>query len=92
MKIKLVLIHWMMKILQSFMSLIQYQVHQLVINFQHGLRKICGSLISLEKILSHLKECLMNSIAAKSHVENPRSRSVYAEVRATREQIFKRFV
>ena len=34
----------------------------------------------------------MDSISIKFHVENPRSISVYAEVRADREQILKRFV
>ena len=36
-EIKLVLIYWMMKVLQSHTSLIQSQIHQLVINFQHRL-------------------------------------------------------
>ena len=39
---QLVLIYWMMKILQCFMLLIQYQIYQPVINFQHRLRKMCG--------------------------------------------------
>ena len=42
MEIKLVLIYWMKKILQSHTSLIQYQVHHPVINFHHKLREICG--------------------------------------------------
>ena len=36
---KLVLIYWMMKILQSHISMIQYQIHQLVINFHCRLKK-----------------------------------------------------
>ena len=43
------------------------------------------------KSLSQFKVSLMNSIATKLHVENLRSRLVYAEVRATREKILKRF-
>ena len=65
---KLVLIYWMMKILQSLMSLIQYKIHQPVINFQHRLRKMCGSLISMEKRISPIKALLMNSRAIKFHV------------------------
>ena len=34
---KSVLIYWMMKILQYHISLIQYQIHQPVFNFQHKL-------------------------------------------------------
>ena len=45
----------------------------------------------MDKILSHLNACLINSITIKLHVENPRSISVYAEGRSTREQILKRF-
>ena len=47
--------------------------------------------INVEKSLSHLKVCLMNSIAIKLHVENTRSISVYAEGRATKQHILKRF-
>ena len=36
---KVVLIYWMTNIIQSIMSLIQYQIHHLVINFQNKLRK-----------------------------------------------------
>ena len=89
---KLVLIYWMMNILQSLMSLIQSQIHQPVINFQHRLRKMCGSFPSIEKSLSQLKALLMNSISTKLLVENPRSRSVYSERRATRGKILKIFV
>ena len=52
---------------------------------------MCGSYVSLGKSLSQLKVLLMNSIAIKLNVENPRSGLVYEEVRATREQILKRF-
>ena len=47
-------------------------------------KKNCGSLPSMWKILSQLKARLMNSIDIKLHVENKRSRSVYAEGSATR--------
>ena len=50
MKIKLVLIYWTMNILQSLMSFILYQIHQSAINLRHRLIKMCGSLLSLEKI------------------------------------------
>ena len=43
------------------------------------------------KILSHLKVSLMNLITIKLPVENTRPRLVYAERRATRKQILKRF-
>ena len=49
------------------------------------------SWISIEKIPSKLKVYLMKSIIIKLRVENPRSRSVYAEVRDTKEQILKIF-
>ena len=42
---KLVLIYLAMNILQSLMSLIKFKTHQSVINFQHRLNQICGSLI-----------------------------------------------
>ena len=45
----------------------------------------------MEKSLSHLKVYLMKSIFIKIHGLNPRSRSVYAEVKSTKEQILKRF-
>ena len=75
------------------MSLIQCQIHQPVINFQTRLKKMCGSFffISIEKILTHLKACLINSTTIKIHVENPSSRSVYTEGRSTRGQILNRF-
>ena len=37
MEIKLVFIYWMVKILQSCISQIQYKINQLIINFQHRL-------------------------------------------------------
>ena len=43
------------------------------------------------KVISHLKVHLMNSIAIKLHVENPKSILVYAEGRFIREQILKVF-
>ena len=54
-------------------------------------KNMCGSLISTEKSLSDIKVCLMNSISIKLHVNNPRSRSVYAKVKATRGKILKIF-
>ena len=39
---KLVLIYWIMKTLQLFTSLILPQIRQLVINFHHRLREMCG--------------------------------------------------
>ena len=38
---KIFLIYWMMNILQYILSLIQYQIHQPVNNFQHRLSKMC---------------------------------------------------
>ena len=90
-EIKLVLIYWMMKILPSYISLIQYKIHQPSINFQHRLNEMCGSLLSMGKSLSQIKVRLMNSIAIKLHVENLKSILVYAEGRATREHILKIF-
>ena len=52
---KLDIIYWMMKNLQSHTSLIQSQIHQLVINFHHSLRWICGSYLSMGKSLSQIK-------------------------------------
>ena len=46
-EIKLVLNYFMMNILPSFMSLVQSQIRHPVVNFQHMLRKICGSFISI---------------------------------------------
>ena len=88
----LVLIYWVTNILQSSISLIQSQIHQPVINLQYRLNEMCGSLPSMQNILSQLNACLMKSIAIKLHVENTKSISVYEEGRATREQILKRFV
>ena len=88
---KLVLIYLMMKISQSHISLIQYQIHKPVINFQHRLNTMCGSYISMGNILSQIKVFLMNSIAIKTHVENPRSRLVYAKGIDTIEHILKIF-
>ena len=45
---------------------------QPVINFQHRLKKIRGSFLSMEKSLSKIKVRLMNSTAIKFQVENPR--------------------
>ena len=42
-EIKLVLIYWIMKILQSHILLIQYQIQQPVINFQHRINEMFGS-------------------------------------------------
>ena len=78
-----VLIYWIINILQSLISLVQSQIRQSIINFQHSLNNICGSFILMENILSHLKVRLMNSIAIRLKVENPRSISVNTEGRAT---------
>ena len=40
-------------------------------------KKNCGSLLSMEKILPQIKMRAMRSSAIKLHVENTRSRSVY---------------
>ena len=45
----------------------------------------------MEKILSQLKAKLMNSIVITLHRVNTRSRSVYAEKRATKGQILNKF-
>ena len=73
----------MMNILQSLLSLIQSQIHQPVVNFQHRLNEMYGSLLSIEKSLSQLKVRLINSIAIKLQVKKTRSILVYAEKRAT---------
>ena len=91
MEIKLDIIYWVMKTLQSHTLLIQSQIHRLVINFHHRLIEICVSYISMGKSLSHLKVYLMNSIFIKIHGGNTLSRSVYAEGRATKERILKIF-
>ena len=88
---KLVLIYWMMKILQSLKSLILSPIRQLVINFHHRLREMCGLYLSMDKSLSQLKVYFMNSIIIKLHGVNKISRSVYAEGRATKLQILKKF-
>ena len=69
----LVLIYWMMNILQSHISLIQSQVHQPVINFQHRLNENSVSFLSMGKSLSQLKVRLMNSIVIKMHGGHSRS-------------------
>ena len=74
------------------MSLIKYQIHQPVFNVQRRLLKICGLLISMENSLSQIKWLLMNSIPIKLRVKNPRSISVFVEVRDDIEQILKIFV
>ena len=88
---KLILTYWIMNLLQSLISLIQSKIHQPVINSQHNLKEVCGSLLSMYKSLSQLKLHLMNSISNKHHVENTSSRSVYSEGRANREHILRRF-
>ena len=90
-EINLFLIYCMMNTLQYRISLIQPQIHQLVINSQHMLDKICGSYLSIRKSLLHLKVNLMKSISIKPLVENPSSRLVYEEGRDTIDQIWKRF-
>ena len=82
----------MMKILQYLMSHIQSQIHQPVINFQHKINKKIESFLSMEKILSKIKVCLINSISIKLPVDNPSSISVYAQGRAMIELILKIFV
>ena len=89
-EVKFVLIYWMMNILQCLMSLIQSQIYQPFINFQHILRNICKSFLSVDKSLPRLKARLMNSIFVKIKMESPNSRSVYAEGRAIRGKILKR--
>ena len=69
----LVLIYWTMNILQSHISLIQYQIHQLVINFQHRLKTMCGSLLSMGKSLSQIMATLDE---LNSH-QNPRGKSKF---------------
>ena len=78
---KLVLIYRMTNILQYLMSLIQSKIHQTFINFQHRIRKMCWSLISTKKSLSHLKVLLMNKFTITRHVENSSSIPVYKEGR-----------
>ena len=80
-----------MKILQSLTSLMLSPIFQLVINFHHRLREMCGLQISMEKSLSQLKVYLMKSTVIKLHGVNQRSRSVYAEGRATKGQILNKF-
>ena len=92
MEIKLVLIYWTMNTLKSLMSLIQPQINQPFINFQHSIRKIGRSLLSIKKRPSQLKAPLMNSSAIRIDMEHPRSISVYEEGRATSIHILKRFV
>ena len=88
---KLVLIYWMMKILQYHTSLILSLIRQLVINFHPRLSEMFGLSLSMEKILSQIKVYLMNSIVIKLRGENRRSRLAYAEGRATKEQILRKF-
>ena len=92
MEIKLVLIHWKVNILQSLMSLIQSKIHRSVTKFQHMLRKICQSFLSMDKILSQRKALLMKSISFKLHVENSSSISVFAEGRTSIGNILKTFL
>ena len=89
---KFVLIYCMMNILEYLKSMVQYQLHHPVINFQNRLKGMCGSFLSTEKILSHLNVFYMNSIHIKLHVENPRSISVYEEKRSIREQILNIYI
>ena len=70
MEIKLVLIYWMMIIVKSLMSLIKPQIYQPVMHFWHRPRKICVSLLSMEKSSSYLKENFMNSTAIRLILEN----------------------
>ena len=80
---KLVLIYWMMKILQSHISLVKPYITQPVINFHRRLNKKIGSYIPMKKCLSQIKVRLINSVAIKLQMENPRSRLFYAEERPT---------
>ena len=89
---KLGLIYWIMKVLQSLLSLMQSQIRNEVVNFQNMIRKMCWSFISMNKSLSQFKAHLMNSSAIRLHVGNLMSISVYSEGRATRGKILKRFV
>ena len=90
-EIKLFLIYWMMNILQYFLSLIKYQIHQPVINFQHSIRKICGSQLSIEKIPPHNKSHFMKFRNTRLNVENIMSRSIFSEGRANRGYILNIF-
>ena len=58
--------------------------YQPVINSQHRINEMCGPFPPMEKSLSHLKVGLMSSIDIKNQMENPTSRLVYEEGRATR--------
>ena len=51
--------------------LIQSQIHQQVINYQHILRIMYGSLISMGKGPSHLKYHLMKPLSIITHMVNP---------------------
>ena len=66
---KLVLIYQMMKILQSHISLIQPQINQPVINFQHTLKETCVSYISMGRIPSQIKVRLIDSTFIKIHMK-----------------------
>ena len=81
----------MMNILQYPTSLILSLIFQLFINFHPRLNEMCGLLLSMEKSLSQLKVYLMNSIFIKLRGGNQRSRSAYAEGRATKEHIMNKF-
>ena len=88
---KVGLIYWVMNTLQSHTSLIQSQIHRLVVKFHHRLREMCVLYLSMRKSLSHSKVYLMNSIIIKLRGGGTRSRSVYVEGRDTKGQILKRF-
>ena len=53
-KIKSVLIYWMMKTLQYHVSIIQYKLYQPVIKSQQKLNQICGSQLSIGNIINRL--------------------------------------
>ena len=49
---KLVLIYWIMRILKSLISLIQPQIQQLVVNFQHRLKNVWIIAINVEETIT----------------------------------------
>ena len=54
-------------------------------------KKMCVSLLPMEKSPSYIKDLLINSSTIRLNVGNTRSRSVYAEGRATRVHTLKIF-
>ena len=65
----MVFVYWVMTILQSLLLLIQSQIHQPVVNFQHRLRKMAGPLLSMGKSLLNINARFMSSNVIKLHIE-----------------------